>query len=152
VAGDVYGDWARWPELFPTTIRGVRELAAIPRCVALEIDHVDGRVPNVLVRRSPVEYELWEDKRRYTARFRSTFAAAGAGTEYGVDAWVSIKGVGRLLGPVAGLVVRARLRRLVLEPVRRAAERRWTAERDGRGDANAAPAQTSRSIQTLHRP
>ena len=65
---DVYGDYAGWPDLFPT-ISGVRLLRREGDKLVLEVDHVEGKVLNELLVRPPDTLDLWEEKRHYDARF-----------------------------------------------------------------------------------
>jgi hypothetical protein len=65
---------------------------------------------------------LEEHKRRYDARFENHFHPVPGGTNYVVTADVVLSGSLRLLGLVAKPFIRSRIRRFVLEPMRRAAE------------------------------
>ena len=80
---DVYADYAGWPRLFPT-ISGVRLLRREGERLVLEVDHVEGRVVNELLVRPPGTLELWEEKRRYDARFSNRFEAIPGGTRFTV--------------------------------------------------------------------
>jgi hypothetical protein len=44
----LYRDFANWPRLFPATIRGMGLVRAEPMRTILEIEHREGRVPNIL--------------------------------------------------------------------------------------------------------
>ena len=119
----LYADWADWPRLFPATIRGVRLLANDGQRRTIEVDHAtEGKVINIMMVVSPHEIRLEEFKRRFDARFINRFEAAGQGTRYSIVAEVQLKGVARALGPLVTPIVRARLHRFVLEPMRAAAE------------------------------
>lgn len=119
----LYADWAGWPRLFPATIRGVRLLADDGQRKTIEVDHAtEGKVINIMMMVSPHDIRLEEFKRRFDARFINRFEAAGQGTRYSIVAEVQLKGVARALAPLAPPIVRARLNRLVLEPMRAAAE------------------------------
>ena len=119
----LYADWAGWPRLFPATIRGVRLLADDGQRKTVEVDHAtEGKVINIMMVVSPHEIRLEEFKRRFDARFINQFEAAGQGTRYSIVAEVQLKGVARALAPLAPPIVRARLNRFVLEPMRAAAE------------------------------
>lgn len=119
----LYRDYAGWPKLFPATIRGVRLLRIENGRTHLEIDHREGKVLNVMTDVSDARIDLWEAKRRYDATFINRFEPTAEGTRYAVEAAIELKGAARLLAPVLGPLVRRQLRRYVLEPVRRAAER-----------------------------
>lgn len=119
----LYADWAGWPRLFPATIRGVRLLADDGQRKTIEVDHAtEGKVINIMMVVSPHEIRLDEFKRRFDARFINRFEAAGQGTRYSIVADVQLKGVARALAPLAPPIVRARLTRFVLEPMRAAVE------------------------------
>ena len=119
----LYADWAGWPRLFPATIRGVRLIAHDGQRRTIEVDHTtEGKVINIMMVVSPHEIRLEEFKRRFDARFINRFEAAGQGTRYSIVAEVQLKGVARALGPLVTPIVRARLKRFVLEPMRAAAE------------------------------
>jgi SAM-dependent methyltransferase len=119
----LYADWVGWPRLFPATIRGVRLLADDGQRKTIEVDHAtEGKVINIMMMVSPHEIRLEEFRRRFDARFINRFEAIGQRTRYSIVAEVQLKGVARALGPLAPPIVRARLNRFVLEPMRAAAE------------------------------
>ena len=70
---DVYRDYTQWPRLFPATIRGVRLIRADGPRTEVEVDHREGRVPNVMTEVAPNRIDLWEAKRRYDATFENRF-------------------------------------------------------------------------------
>ncbi len=74
----VYAEYRGWPRLFPT-ICGVRLLRREGSKLVLEVDHVEGKVINELVVRSPDALDLWEEKRRYDARFSNRFETIPGG-------------------------------------------------------------------------
>ena len=119
----LYADYAGWPRLFPATIRGVRLLADDGQRKTIEVDHAsEGKVINIVTVVSPHEIRLEEFKRRFNAQFVNRFEAAGQGTRYSIVADVQLKGIARALAPLASPIVRARLNRFVLEPMRAAVE------------------------------
>ena len=118
---DVYADYAGWPRLFPT-ISGVRLLRREGAKLVLEIDHVEGRVINELVVRPPDTLELWEEKRRYDARFHNHFETVPGGTRFTDRGDIYLKGWARLLQPFLRGYVRRLMRRLQLQPVKAEAE------------------------------
>jgi Polyketide cyclase / dehydrase and lipid transport len=118
---DVYANYQRWPGLFPT-ISGVRLLRREGAKLVLEVDHVEGKVLNELVVRPPDELDLWEEKRRYNARFRNSFEPAPEGTWFTAHGDIYLKGWARLLQPLLGGFVRRQMRRLQLKPVKAEAE------------------------------
>jgi hypothetical protein len=128
----LYADWEHWPRLFPRTIRGVRLVASEGSSRTIDVDHSEGHVPNVMSIVSPELIVLDEHKRRYDARFENHFEplAGSRGTRYAVTAAVTLHGKLRWLGPLAKPLIRSRIRRYLLDPLRRAAEeeaRMWPA-------------------------
>ena len=119
----IYLDVANWHRTFPATIKAARVVRESLGEIFIEVDHVEGRVPNVLRPKSPTRIDLEEDKRRYHATFSNEFQAEGGGTRYSLDAHVQLKGANRLLAPLVGPLIRSRMRRFVLEPMKVAAER-----------------------------
>ena len=66
----IYRDFARWPELFPATIRGTRLIRQNDTTKAIEVDHAKaGRVLNLMTVLSADEIRLDEFKPHYEARF-----------------------------------------------------------------------------------
>jgi hypothetical protein len=119
----LYADYEGWPRLFSATIRGVRLLADDGQRKTIEVDHAtEGKVINIMMVVSPHEIRLEEFKRRFDARFINRFEAAGQGTRYSIVADVQLKGVARALVPLVPPIVRTRLNRFVLEPMRAAVE------------------------------
>jgi hypothetical protein len=127
---DVYADYASWPRLFPT-ISAVRLLGREGPKLALEVDHVEGKVLNELVVRAPDQLDLWEEKRRYDARFLNRFESIPDGTRFTVSGELHLKGWARLLQPFLRGYVRRQMRRLQLQPVKAEAEARARADRRG---------------------
>jgi hypothetical protein len=111
-----------WARIFPGTIRGARIVRREGDATIVEVDHVEGRVLNVLRRVSPTRIDLDEFKRRYEATFVNEFIPEGAGTCYRLTAAVRLKWPYRLAEPLVAPLVRARMRRYVVEPLKAAAE------------------------------
>jgi hypothetical protein len=120
---DVYADYQRWPRLFPT-ISGVRLLRREGPKLVLEVDHVEGKVVNELTVRPPDTLDLWEEKRRYEARFLNRFETVPGGTRFTAGGDIYLKGWARLLQPLLRGYVRRQLRQLQLQPVKAEAEAR----------------------------
>jgi hypothetical protein len=118
----LYAHWQGWPQIFGATIRGVRCVNVENRTLSLDVDHVEGHVPNRMSIISPELIVLEERKRRYDARFENHFEASPGGTRYVVTADVTLRGPLRALRFIAKPIIVARIRRFVLEPLRRAAE------------------------------
>ena len=123
VVAALYADYEGWPRLFPATIRGVRLLADDGQRKTIEVDHAsEGKVINIMMVVSLHEIRLEEFKRRFDARFINRFEAAGQATRYSIVADVQPKGLAHALAPLAPPIVRARLNRFVLQPMRAAVE------------------------------
>src|SRR5262245_17410316 len=118
----LYGNPENWRMLFPGTIEGARVLRRDDEKTVVEVDHVEGRVTNILRDVSPTRIELRESKRRYDATFLNDFVPEGRGMRYTLTASVSLRWPYRLLEPFMRRLIRARLRRYVVEPLKRAAE------------------------------
>jgi hypothetical protein len=138
---DVYADYEGWPRLFPT-ISGVRLLRREGPKLVLEVDHVQGKVLNELTVRPPDALDLWEEKRRYNARFHNRFATVHGGTRFTARGDIYLKGWARLLQPVLRGYVRRQMQRLQLQPVKAEAEARAlvaeTAAPNRRGESRDA--------------
>ena len=92
--------------------------------VVVDVVHVAGHVTNLLRRVSLTEIELREFKRRYDATFVNRFIPERDGMRYTLTAAVRIKWPYALAEPILKPLVCARMRRYVIEPLKRAAERR----------------------------
>jgi len=119
----LYATWQDWPRVFCETIRGVRLVREDDSAREIEVNHVEGRVPNRLQIVSPELIVLEEHKRRFDARFENRFESVAEGTRYVVTAEVILRGSLRWLRIIARPVVVSRIKRFVLEPIRSAAER-----------------------------
>lgn len=122
VVHDTYASYADWPQIFPT-IKSVRLLRREGPTLILDIGHVEGAVINELTV-SLGEIRLAEIKRHYDAVFVNRFQASTAGTRFTVVGDIRLKGAARLLRPVLPPIARLLMRRLQLEPIKRAAEER----------------------------
>ena len=119
----LYRDFDQWAKLFPS-IRAARLLREDGHRQVIEVDHRrEGRVVNVLAEGPARGVELEEYKRRYHGRFVNRFEPVGGGTRYTVVADIRPKGWWQVLaGPWLGAWIRHRIRRDVLDPVKRSAE------------------------------
>jgi Polyketide cyclase / dehydrase and lipid transport len=135
---EVYADYRNWPRLFPT-ISGVRLLRREGAKLVLEVDHVEGKVRNELLVRPPDTLDLWEEKRRYDARFRNRFETIAGGTRFTVGGDLHLKGWARLLRPLLRGYVRRQMERLQLQPVKAEAEARTRHAAGSTGQAADAP-------------
>ena len=119
-----YRDVSRWPALFPT-IEAARVLSRTHHCLTVQVTHRDaGSVFNRLTWRSPRRILLRESRRCFDAVFGNRFEAEGDGTRYTVEAVLRFRGRCRVLACVPArwrsLLIRRRLERYVLQPMRAA--------------------------------
>lgn len=117
-----YEEPSNWGKLFPETIRSARVVRRDRRTTVVEVEHVEGRVLNVLHDVSPTRIDLDEFKRKYNATFTNEFIPEGSGTRYRLTASVRLKWPYRLLSFLLKPLVLARMRRYVVEPLKAAAE------------------------------
>jgi hypothetical protein len=88
----------------------------------VEVDHVEGRVINILRYVCATRIDLDEFKRRYDATFANEFTGEGNGTRYTLTARVRLRWPYRFAGPLLKPLVLARMRRYVVEPLKATAE------------------------------
>ena len=88
----------------------------------VEVDHVEGKVVNILRDISSTRIDLVEFKRRYDATFVNEFTPEEEGMRYTLTASVRLKWPYRLAAPFVKPLVLARMRRYVVEPLKAAAE------------------------------
>jgi len=119
----LYDDPANWGTLFPLTIRRARVLRRVDNVLHVEVDHIGGKVLNILRHVSPTCIELTEFKRRFDATFLNEFLPEKQGTRYRLTAFVRVKLPYRLLTPFLKPLVVARMKRYVVEALKAAAER-----------------------------
>lgn len=126
----LYQDYAHWPSVFPA-IRGTRLIRENDTTKAIEVDHATaGRVLNLMTVLSSGEIRLEEFKPHYDALFTNRFDADADGTRFTVIADVQLKGALRLLRPIARSIVRRRLAKLLLRPLKAIAESAAGAHQD----------------------
>jgi len=119
----IYQDYGHWPQLFPGTIRATRLIRENDTTKAIEVEHATaGRVLNLMTVISPGEIHLEEFKPHYDARFTNRFDVDAGGTRFTVFADVQLKGPLRLLAPIARSIVRRRIAKFVLRPIKAMAE------------------------------
>lgn len=63
----LYRDTGNWARLFPATIRGARVVRKEGNTTMVEVDHVEGKVVNILRDTSSTRTDLREFKRHYDA-------------------------------------------------------------------------------------
>jgi hypothetical protein len=118
----LYEEPDNWARLFPATIRAARVVRREGDTTVVEVDHVEGRVINILCDVSATRIDLVEFKRRYGATFVNEFIGEGDGTRYRLTRSVRLKWPYRLAAPFLKPFVLARMRRYVVEPLKAAAE------------------------------
>jgi hypothetical protein len=69
----LYEDPTNWARLFPATIRGAHAVRREGNTTVIDVDHVEGRVINILRYVSSTRIDLAEFKRRYEATFVNEF-------------------------------------------------------------------------------
>jgi Domain of unknown function (DUF1772) len=125
IVQNLYCDYAHWNTLFPDTIRGVSLVRQEGDRTILDVDHIEGHVINILRTVSPNTIELEEFKRKYDATFWNTFLETPNGTRLTIVAHIRLKGFYRLFSPSIRGLVRQRVERNVLKPMKSTAERRY---------------------------
>jgi hypothetical protein len=118
----LYEEPENWPRLFPATIRATRVMRREKDTTVVEVEHVEGRVINILRYVCATRIDLDEFKRRYDATFTNEFIEEGNGTRYRLTARVRLRWPYRFAAPLLKPLVRARVRRYVVEPLKAAAE------------------------------
>src|SRR5215475_9911488 len=118
---EIYQDYRNWPNLFPT-IKAVRLVREDSHSKVLEVDHIEGRVINILTIVSPEEVVLEEFKKKYDGKFVNRFEAVPDGTRFTVAADISLKGFYKLFAPLLDGYIRKQITVFVLEPVKKFAE------------------------------
>ena len=119
----LYRDPDNWARLFPATISGARVVRREGDATVVEVDHVEGKVVNILRDISSTRVDLVEFKRRYDATFVNEFIPEGEGMRYRLTASVRLKWPYWLAAPFVKPLVLARMRRYIVEPLKVAAER-----------------------------
>ena len=115
-------DWANWPHTFPKTIRSVRAVALSPPEIRLEVDHrTHGAVTNILRFGAKGDVRLMEAKPSYDAEFRFEPVEGPDGGRLRIGARIRLKGWLRWFAFAAAPVVRSRMRRYLVDPLRRRA-------------------------------
>lgn len=125
----LYRNVEKWGETFPATIAKAQVIQAGDNWEQVEVSHKhEGRVPNTLIFLSDTEVGLEESKKRFDAKFLNKFEpAVGGGTHYVITAYISLKGVYRVLKPFLKAYVRRQalyqMNNYVLAPLKSAAEK-----------------------------
>jgi hypothetical protein len=125
----MYRDVDQWGETFPATIERAQIMKTGDNWKEIQVTHrQEGQVPNVLIDISKNEIGLEESKKKFNASFLNRFEpSANDGTHYVIDAYISLKGIYRLVKPfLKGYVRRQTLKQMknyVLLPLKIAAEK-----------------------------
>lgn len=128
----VYRDVASWGETFPATIEQAHVIEEGDNWKQIEVIHKkEGRVPNTLIFLSDTEIGLLESKKIFNASFLNKFEPGAKGrTHYAITAYISLKGVYKILKPfLKGYVRQQALKQMknyVLNPLKTAAEKAST--------------------------
>jgi hypothetical protein len=123
----LYRDIEKWGDTFPATIASARIIRSGKNWKEIEVKHKqEGRVSNTLIDLSETEIALEESKKKFNASFLNRFEASAIGTRYVIRAYISPKGIYKLLRPLLKGYVRRQaiqqMRNYVLTPLKTAAE------------------------------
>lgn len=119
----VIQNWSDWPRTFPLTIQSVNLLSASENCLRLQVMHkAEGAVVNVLNSYRDGTIRLKEYKRNYDAEFLFFAEPAAGGSKLHVHACIFLKGGLGWFGCLAAPIIRSRIRKYLLEPLRARAE------------------------------
>src|SRR5215472_6042847 len=119
----LYRDPDNWARLFPATIRGARVVRREGDATVVEVDHVEGKVVNILRDISSTRVDLVEFKRRYDATFVNEFIPEGEGMRYRLTASVRLKWPYWLAAPFVKPLVLARMPQYIVESLKEAGKR-----------------------------
>ena len=118
----LFADYQRWPEIFPM-VAAVRLISMQPGTLVVMVRHRRyGEVINRLTDPGDATLVLEEEKPTHDAHFVNQFAPAPGGARVTVVMDVRLKGARSLAAAFIGPYMRHQMRRLTLEPLRRAAE------------------------------
>lgn len=127
----LYCDYSGWGRLFPLTIIGAKLQKEEEGKLTVLVDHKKaGKVINILTRTSANEIRLEEFKPLYSAVFLNRFETNHNFTCYRVIAEVKLKTILKIIEPFIGGLVRNRIRKYVLEPMKLYSERSSRARED----------------------
>ena len=118
-----YMDYDNWHKLFPLTIRATRYIKEQNGVLTVEVDHKKaGFVINILTVLSNEEIKLEEFKPKYNAIFINRFQPTAEGTRYTIVANVSLKGIYKIATPFIKSIVKNRIMKFALEPMKKKSE------------------------------
>ncbi len=142
-ACEILADAAKWPEIFPRTIRSVELLRREGAFLEFDVRRMDGLAVHELRILSPEELELEERTKRYHARFIYRFGPDHGGTRLRLIAEIELKRPFGILRLLPKPFVVHRIKRQVLKPLKAYIEARKVARRNGNG---SDPGRASRSL------
>lgn len=120
----IYRDFTNWHKLFPATIKGAYLVKEENGVQTVEVNHKKaGKVINVLRFLSVNEIELEEFKNRYNAIFLNRFKAIPGGTVYTIEATIFLKRIYKIAAPFIKGLIRNRINKYVLMPIKKFAEK-----------------------------
>lgn len=120
---DIYINYKEWNKLFSLTIEGTELVKNDNGKLTVLVHHkTAGRVINILDKHSKQTIRLEEFKPLYKAVFWNNFKTISGGTRYTVTAEISLKGFAILLQPFVKRIVLGKIRRFVLQPMKKYAE------------------------------
>lgn len=118
----MYLDYERWTQRFPETFRDVRLLRQDADRILVQVDHGDGPALGTIKRISEYEIELAEREPRYSVKVFNRFERVGDATRCVIIMDLRLKGAYALIAPILSPVVRRRIERIFVDPVKSAFE------------------------------
>ena len=120
---DIYKDYENWDRLFPLTIEKARLIRVDDNKLTIEVTHKSaGKVVNVLTFLSSEKIKLEEFKPLYNAVFINAFESAANESCYRIVASVKLKGFYKILEPFISVLVKYKIKKFVLLPMKNYAE------------------------------
>lgn len=120
----LYCDYSQWDKLFCLTISGAKLQAEAGDQLTIVVDHKKaGKVINIISIISSEEIKLEEFKPLYSAVFYNRFEPVHNYTSYTVTGEIKLSSIFKLIEPFIGSLVRKRIRKYVLEPMKQYSER-----------------------------
>jgi hypothetical protein len=114
-----YLDYRNWHILFPLTVRVVKFIWKENNVVTVEVDHkAEGFLINIITVISSREIKLEEFKPKYNAIFINRFQEISTGTRYTLVAIVSLKNLYKLIEPFLKPILKKRIRKFALQPMK----------------------------------
>jgi len=130
---EILVDHAKWPEIFPRTIRGVELLRQEGAFLELKVRQTDGLAVQELRVLSPEELVIEERTKRHHARFFYYFGPDHGGTRLRLIAEIELKRAFGILRFIPKPFVVRGIKRRVVKPLKMYVEHRRVAHRNGNG-------------------